>query len=107
MPAQKLNFCRGNRASKRSANLRVWGMFYQIKSEIHPVVSRMDEIEVEIAEDTAMRKEHRQANRRKTDATGGKKSGEAHGYFHPNEGRPQAGVRMVSVTKRADEENAE
>jgi ATP-dependent helicase YprA (DUF1998 family) len=100
--AFRLNFQQGNRARKRCTNLRVWAMQRSIADEINPKICRED-LETRLADlgitqDTE--RPARQANRRKTDSKGLRGGGGEATFFHPELGKPEVGVRMVSVCRR-------
>ncbi len=118
MPVQDTNNWSGNRASrranpefwakretmKRAANSRTWAMQAQIAEEINPKICRED-LEARLSDlgiTQDPERPARQANRRKTDG-GGHKDANSFAYFHPEMGRPEVGVRMVSVLKREEE----
>lgn len=115
MSVQNTNNWKGNRASrranpevwakreatKREVNERVWDMQAQIADEINPKICRED-VETRlndlgITQDPE--KPARQANRRKTDARGNK-GANSFAYFHPEMGRPETGIRMVSLYRK-------
>lgn len=101
MPVQDSNNWKGNKASKRCANLRAWGMQRKIADEINPKINR-DDLETRLEDAGVTHPEfmpRRQANRRKTDARGGK-GASAFAYFHPEMGKPEVGVRMVSLYRK-------
>ncbi len=114
MPVQDSNNWKGNRASrranpevwakrevaKREVNGRVWAMQAQIADEINPKINREDlETRLEDAGVTHPEFMPRRANRRKTDARGGK-GVSAFAYFHPEMGKPETGIRMVSLYRK-------
>lgn len=67
MPLQTKNNCSGNGARRRVVNNRVWAFRNSIAAEIAPPVDKLEEIEMPRV---------RQANRRKTDATDGRRGGD-------------------------------
>ena len=115
MPVQDSNDWKGNRASrranpalwanreatKRAVNARVWSLQAQIADEINPKICRED-LETRLEDAGVTHPEfmpRRQANRRKTDARGSK-SANSFAYFHPEMGKPEVGVRMVSLYRK-------
>ena len=100
MPIQAKNEFKGNKASKRAVNARGWGMLARVKSEIAPPTENpLDEFVCPTKAD--LEKPARQANRRATDA---RATGRGNGdfYSHPEMGKPEVGIRMVSVQKPVD-----
>lgn len=115
MPVQDSNNWKGNRASRRAnpevwakreaikqeVNARVWSLQAQIGDEINPKICRED-LETRL-NDLGITQDPerpaRQANRRKTDARGGK-GASTFAYFHPEMGKPEVGVRMVSLYRK-------
>lgn len=102
MPVQNANNWKGNRANKRCANLRAWGMQRKIADEINPKINRED-LETQLRDEgveVPSDKPARQANRRKTDAKGLRGGGADSVFFHPEIGKPEVGVRMVSLHRK-------
>lgn len=115
MLVQESNNWKGNRASRRAnpevwtkreavkqeVNARGWSLQAQISNEIDPKINR-DDLEARL-NDLGITQDPerpaRQANRRKTDARGGK-GASAFAYFHPEMGKPEVGVRMVSLYRK-------
>jgi hypothetical protein len=90
---------------KRAANSRTWAMQAQIANEINPKICRED-LEARLSDlgiTQDPERPARQANRRKTDSKGLRGGGGDATFFHPELGKPEAGVRMVSILKRDEE----
>ena len=99
MPLQTKNNCSGNGARRRVINNRVWAFRNEIAAELAPPVEdKLEEIQAPRV---------RQANRRATDSKGLRGGGSDATFFHPELGKPQPGVRMVSVYRKNDGLEAE
>jgi hypothetical protein len=99
MPVQFKNCYAGNAARRRLGKIRVhnriWALRDAIAAEIAPPVEdKLEEIQSPRI---------RYANRRSTDSKGLRGGGGDATFFHPELGKPEVGVRMVSVLKRQEE----
>ena len=85
------------RGMKKERSEKIWETRNAIAAEIRPAADKLDDLDIEETVLTRM------ANRRKTDAqnTHGKNNNDF--FSHSGFGKPEVGVRMVSVQTKAED----